>query len=110
VWAGAILATILASPHLVAYDLIMVLIPALYLAEYARNRTTRVTLLVLYLLTWTTAVRHILALQFIWPVTLIDASWATISIVFLWVALNRHLNVEPGSAQHENTEPPITDR
>ncbi len=110
VWAGAILAMILASPHLVAYDLIMVLVPALYLAENALNRTTRVTLLVLYLLTWTTAVRHLLALQLIWPVTLIDASWATISIVFLWVALDRHLSVESGSAQLDGTDRPVTDR
>lgn len=88
-WAFAIIATILASPHLVLYDLVLVLIPALYLAEIANNRSVRVSLLLLYFLAWLTGVKHIVALELVWPATLIDLSWVTLPILVLWWELER---------------------
>lgn len=94
-WSFGLIVTILASPHLVLYDLTLVLLPALYLAEHVNTRATRVSLLLLYALTWVTSAVHILALKLSWPLTLIDASWATLTIIILWRELVRYVDRSP---------------
>lgn len=95
IWSLALLATILASPHLVLYDLTLIFVPALYLVEVANTRATRVSLLLLYFLTWITAVLHVVAANLTWPLTLIDASWATLTIIIMWRELDRQFRGEP---------------
>ena len=103
IWSLALLATILASPHMVIYDLTLVFIPALYLAEVANIRATRVSLLLLYFLTWLTSAIHIVTVNFRWPFTLIDASWATLTIIVLWRELDRQIRSEPRDVKHINS-------
>ena len=95
IWSLALLATILASPHLVLYDLTLIFVPALFLVEVANTRATRVSLMLLYFLTWITSVIHLAALKLPWPLTWIDASWVTLTIIVLWRELDRHVRGKP---------------
>ena len=95
IWSLALLATILASPHLVLYDLTLIFVPSLFLVEVANTRATRVSLMLLYFLTWITSVIHLAALKLPWPLTWIDASWVTLTIIVLWRELDRHVRGKP---------------
>lgn len=87
-WMLAIMATVVASPHLVVYDLVVGLVPLLWLVEHANTRAVRLACLALFVLTWTVSARHFLGGPF-------DAAWSAIPLVILWVILARSIGVTP---------------
>jgi hypothetical protein len=89
VWGLACLTTVLASPHLVVYDLVLLALPALLLLEHRAGREVRLALLTVFLLTWTLPVRHLLAGQLPWPTSLVGAAWTAVPVFVLWVELAR---------------------
>ena len=94
IWMLAMMATVVASPHLVVYDLVVALVPMLWLVEHANNRTVRLACVTLFALTWTVPARHFLGGPF-------DAAWSAIPLVVLWVVLARSIGVtrEPAGRQ-----------
>ena len=60
-WAFAALTTVLLSPHLVVYDLVLLLPAVLYLLERQDTPTVRVALFFLFVITWMAPVGHLLA-------------------------------------------------
>ncbi len=90
-WALACLATVLASPHLFAYDLALVLLPsALMLESFGGQRAARGPLIALFLLTWTAPLRVALAAAH-WPLSALAVSWAVVPVFFLWKRIPTHL-------------------
>ena len=83
-WAFAALTTVLLSPHLVVYDLVLLLPALLYLLERHNTPTMRVALFALFVLTWAAPVGHLLATAVPWPVSVIGAGWGAIPILVLW--------------------------
>ena len=52
-WAAAILITLFATPHVIIYDVVLVLVPVLVLARDAtKNRATRIAILATFGLAW----------------------------------------------------------
>ena len=93
VWMLAMLATVVVSPHLFIYDLVLVLVPILYLIEHHNTRTVRVSCVFLFFLTWTVPLRHVIAGTSPWPLSLIEAAWTAIPLVVLWVVFARALGL-----------------
>ena len=93
VWMLTLLATVVVSPHLVIYDLVLVLVPILYLIEHHNTRTVRVGCVFLFFLTWTVPLRHVIAGTSPWPVSLVEAAWTAIPLVVLWVVFARALGL-----------------
>jgi len=59
-WSAAILVTLFATPHLIVYDAVLFIVPALVLApEAAKNRATRVALVATFGLAWLVAAAHV---------------------------------------------------
>jgi hypothetical protein len=94
-WMLAMMATVVASPHLVVYDLVVGLVPMLWLVEHANTRTVRLACLTLFVLTWTVPVRHFLGGPF-------DAAWSAIPLVILWAVLARSIGVTRAPATQED--------
>ena len=84
VWAFAALTTVVASPHLLDYDLLFAVPALLFLLEHHDGRRTRLALLALVALTWTCWARHLLAEMLPWPLTFVGAAWTAIPLVVLW--------------------------
>lgn len=93
VWMMAMVATVAISPHLFIYDLTLVLVPILYLIEHHNTRTVRLACASLYVLTWTVPLRHVIAIDASWPLSLIEAAWTAIPLIVLWVAFARTLGL-----------------
>ena len=69
VWAAAILVTLFATPHLIIYDAVLFIVPALVLApDAAKNRATRIAVVATFGLAWLVSVAHvpILSLPFVY--------------------------------------------
>jgi hypothetical protein len=91
-WMLAMMATVVASPHLVVYDLVVALVPMLWLVDHINTRTVRLACVALFALTWTVPLRHIIG----GPA---DVAWSAIPLVVLWVVLARSIGVSrPQSA------------
>lgn len=94
-WALTALATVVFSPHVVSYDLV-ILVPAtaagIWLFE---NRDVRLLALAVFVLGWTIGVRHAIGLQTGWPWRLIDAPWTAIPLTALWVVMVREMLNRP---------------
>jgi hypothetical protein len=88
-WGLACATTMLVSPHLLDYDLVLLALPALFLLEQRSGRGVHLALLAVFLLTWTAAVRHLLAGPWPWPASLIGASWTAVPLFVLWLQLAR---------------------
>ncbi|HEY2366634.1 MAG TPA: glycosyltransferase family 87 protein [Polyangiaceae bacterium] len=59
-WAAAILVTLFATPHLIVYDAVLFIVPALVLArDAAKNRATRLAIVSTFGLAWLVSVAHI---------------------------------------------------
>ena len=79
-WMLAMTATAVASPHLVVYDLVVALVSILWIVEHIGSRTTRLSCVALFVLTWTIPVRHVVGGPF-------EAAWSAIPLTILWVVL-----------------------
>jgi hypothetical protein len=91
VWAFAAVTTVLASPHLVIYDLVLAVPAFLYLLEWHDQRVTRLSLLLLFAITWTTAIRHVAAQQLPWPLAVVGGAWSAVPLFVLWALQYRNL-------------------
>lgn len=75
VWAAAILVTLFATPHVIIYDAVLFIVPALVFApEAAKNRATRVAIVATFGLAWLVSIVKvpILSLPFVylaWRIT-----------------------------------------
>jgi len=85
-WAFAALTTVLVSPHLVVYDLVLLLPALLYLVEREDVPAVRVALFALFVITWMAPVGHLLAAAVPWPLSVIGAGWGAVPIFVLWRA------------------------
>lgn len=68
-WAAAILVTLFATPHVIIYDAVLFIVPALVLAPDAvKNRATRIAVIATFGLAWFVSVAHvpILSLPFVY--------------------------------------------
>jgi hypothetical protein len=60
VWAAAILVTLFATPHVIIYDAVLFIVPALVLApDAAENRATRIAIIATFGLAWLVSVAHV---------------------------------------------------
>ena len=90
-WAFAALTTVLLSPHLVVYDLVLLLPAVLYLLERQDTPTVRVALFFLFVITWMAPVGHLLGRATPWPISVVGAGWGAVPIFILWrVFLRSH--------------------
>jgi hypothetical protein len=82
-WALVAVVTVLASPHVLDYDLV-VLFPAVLVALAHRGDVvTRLALFALFVITWTIPIRHGLATLVPWPLTALGAAWSAVPLAFL---------------------------
>jgi len=88
-WALASLTTVLLSPHLVVYDLVLMLPAVLFLLEHQDTPTVRLALLALFVITWTAPVGHLLAGTAPWPISVLGAGWGAVPILVLWHVFRR---------------------
>jgi len=88
-WAFASLTTVLLSPHLVVYDLVLMLPAVLFLLEHQDTPTVRLALLALFVITWTAPVGHLLAGTAPWPISVLGAGWGAVPILVLWHVFRR---------------------
>jgi hypothetical protein len=95
VWAFAALTTVVASPHLLDYDLLFVVPALLFLLERHDSRQVRLMLLLLVVLTWTIWVRYRLAEELAWPASAVGASWSALPVAALWLLTWRHVRTAP---------------
>jgi hypothetical protein len=84
-YAIAVVATLLASPHLFLYDCVLLFVPAAILLDAGDRDDVQATLAILYLLLWTTPLRIALTLGRP-PLWLIGAPWAALGLLAMfWV-------------------------
>ncbi|HET7902790.1 MAG TPA: glycosyltransferase family 87 protein [Candidatus Nanopelagicales bacterium] len=84
VWTLAALTTVVASPHLLVYDLLIAVPAALVLLDRHPSRRVRIALLAAFVLTYLNPVLHLVALKVSWPLTLAGAPWAVVPLLVLW--------------------------
>ena len=98
IWALSIMVTVVISPHLVLYDLVLVFVPIVYMIEHHNTRALRLSCVALFVLTWTVPLRHVLVRDAQWPLTLIEAAWTAIPLLILWIVLSNALGVRRNPA------------
>ncbi|MFN8147754.1 MAG: glycosyltransferase family 87 protein [Candidatus Nanopelagicales bacterium] len=84
VWTLAAFTTVVASPHLLVYDLLIAVPAALVLLDRHPSRRVRLALLAAFVLTYLNPVLHVLALKLSWPLTWVGAPWAVVPLLLLW--------------------------
>ena len=89
-WALVLAVTVVASPHFMAYDLVLAIPVLMGLAECAWTAVTRVSLAVTFVLLWLIAPLHALVGSAPWPLRAIGAPWAALAFIVLWRTLVRH--------------------
>jgi hypothetical protein len=105
VWMLAIMASVVAAPHVMIYDLVVALVPILWMIEHINTRTVRLACLALFVLTWTVPLRHLAGGP-------IDAAWSAIPLVVLWLVIARTIGVthQPPLARDASSTALMTDR
>lgn len=103
VWALVALTTVVASPHLLGYDLLVALPALLVLLDRHGSRRVRLALLALFLLTYLGPALHSLALRVDQPLTAVGAPWAVLPLLVLWWdALRACLPAQREAAAHSH--------
>lgn len=95
VWTLAALTTVVASPHLLVYDLLIAVPAVLVLLDRHPSRRIRLALLAAFVLTYLNPIAHLLALKVSWPLTLVGAPWAVVPLLFLWYDALRACRPDP---------------
>lgn len=101
-WGFAAVTTILAAPHVLGYDLVLLLPAALVALEYANTRRVRLALVALAFLTWSSLIRSGIFGALPWPLDLPGTSWGALPLLALWTSLRQRLDapaVAPASAE-----------
>ena len=88
-WALVAVVTVLVSPHVLDYDLVVLLPAVLTALSDRRDTATRLTLLALFLTTWTIPIRHVIATLLPWPLSTLGAAWSTVALLVLAWRLSR---------------------
>lgn len=101
VWSLVALTTVLLTPHVLSYDLVLLIPAFLHLARRGGTRTTRLSLLALYVLTWTAWPRHELGAAMPW-LAWAGVSWAVIPLLLLW--RESYAEVRPAAEQRVETD------
>jgi hypothetical protein len=92
VWSFTFLTTALISPHLAIYDLVVIIPSMLYLLDRYNTRAVRLSLLFLFLITWSMAARHVAAARLPWPLSgLVGGSWSALAIGIMGYEMRRPL-------------------
>ncbi len=90
IWAAAILATTVAAPHLVVYDLALLALPAIVLAPHVpAQRSVRLAFLAAFVLPWAAPILETAARDAPWPRSAIAAPLLAIPLVILFRAIFR---------------------
>jgi hypothetical protein len=101
-WALIAVVTVLASPHVLDYDLVL-LLPAVLISLHDRwDTVARLSLLALFVTTWTTPARHALGSLLPWPLNVVGAAWTALPLLVLAWSLWRcraRGNKSPSGAQ-----------
>jgi hypothetical protein len=98
VWGIALLATLVSSPHAMLYDAVLAYPAVAALAVSAWNAITRVLLAATYVLLWFMAPLQLLVQNGSWPVSLLAAPWAALSLAALsWALIRRQAKEVPGN-------------
>jgi hypothetical protein len=84
VWATTAATTVAVSPHLLDYDLLLILPAALLLLGDPAQRRGRLALVALFLLSWTVPLRSGLVTSAAWPVSLAGSAWSAIPVLVVW--------------------------
>lgn len=82
-WSLVALTTVLLTPHILSYDLVLLIPAVLHLARGGGTRVTRLSLLALYVLTWTAWPRRQLGDLSPW-LGWAGVSWAVVPLLLLW--------------------------
>ncbi|HEY8599383.1 MAG TPA: glycosyltransferase family 87 protein [Thermomicrobiales bacterium] len=85
-WGLAIVTTFLASPHVLIYDLVVLIPSGMLLIEARSDQRVRVALAGLALLTWTAIIRNGLFAALPWPFSSLGGSWNALPLLALWLA------------------------
>lgn len=83
-WSLALATTIVASPHVLVYDLVIALPAVLTLAATGWDPVLRITLVGTILALWIAAPLQLLLDGSAWPVSAIGAPWAVLGLLVLW--------------------------
>lgn len=83
VWALVALTTVLVTPHVLSYDLMLAIPAVLHLLGPPSTRTTRLSVLAVYLLTWTAWPRHELGNAVPW-LAFVGVAWTAVPLLLLW--------------------------
>ena len=84
IWAFAALTTVLVSPHLFVYDLVVLLPAVLYLLERHGTPLVHMALFALFVITWIAPAGHFLGGAAPWPISVVGAGWGAVPIFILW--------------------------
>jgi hypothetical protein len=88
IWAAAILATTVAAPHLVVYDLALLALPAIVMApRLADHRAARLAFLAAFVLPWAGPILETIARHASWPRSALAAPLLAIPLVVLFVGV-----------------------
>ncbi|TQM64556.1 uncharacterized protein DUF2029 [Humibacillus xanthopallidus] len=86
-WTIILMATAVASPHFMLYDLVL-LLPALWgLAEIAWKPTTRGLVAVVFVIAWLVAPLHTVTSPLGWPLSILGTAWIAVPLCLLWWTL-----------------------
>lgn len=101
-WALAVLATLAASPHIVAYDAILLIIPILLLIDRHNSPVVRANTLILFVTLWLIPVLHWIGSLASW-LTPASSAWTALCVISSWAILTRSvhsLSSEPTYSTH----------
>lgn len=107
VWMLAMLVTVLSSPHLGIYDLVLLVPPVLFVLDRASSPLLRVAVVLAYALTWSHFLRHGIASSLPWPLSTLEAAWAIVPIALFWKPLLGQMERNGGSASHVGRLGPV---
>ncbi len=86
-WGLATGVAVLASPHLLVYDLVTTAPLVLALARHAWTPPTRALLVATNVLLWAAAPVHVLVGDLDWPASIVGAPWAALTLALLCLPL-----------------------
>ena len=89
VWALTLLTTVVCSPHVLQYDLVLLLPVMVFLHDRVDTRAVRLLGFGTVLLLATVAVRHVLAGPLGGTGQLLEAPWSALTLLGVWFALLR---------------------
>jgi hypothetical protein len=99
VWALTLMTTVVFSPHVMVYDLVILLPVATYCLTRLNIRSVRVLAVLTILLLWSVPIRQLAARHDdMW--TLLAAPWSAVTLLLLWVVLMRWMPTGEPAYEH----------